>query len=124
MPERGPRNRTTPPPLAPRRPPNDQLSLLDDTRPAQRTSRGVSAHGARRPRGPRFGEQFDLFPPTVEVHQLDPRAQLGARTRVAALWRVTIGGGEPHLIFRDRHGIYCEAHGPDCRAIAYVPRQA
>lgn len=109
---------------APRRPPVDQLSLLDDGAPSSRPARATPAHGTRKPRGPRFGEQFELFPARIEVERLDPRRQLGARTRVAGLWRVTIGGGEPHLVFRDRHGTYCEAHGMDCRAVGFVMRDA
>jgi len=86
-----------------------------------RPTRHSGAHPAlRKPRGPRFGEQFDLFPARVQVERLDPRALLGPRTRVAALWRVTIGDGEPHLVFEDRHGRYCEAHGVDCRAVREV----
>jgi len=23
----------------------------------------------------------------------------------------------PHLVFHDRHGWYCEAHGPSCHAV-------
>lgn len=113
------RSRKPLPPPPPRRPPPDQLSLLGDDA-AMRRPRATPSHRSRKPRGPRFGEQFELFPAKVDVEALDPRRQLGPRTRVSRLWRVTIGGGEPHLVFRDRHGTYCEAHGVDCRAVRVV----
>jgi hypothetical protein len=91
-----------------------------DERAATPHPRRAGKSKAKRPTGPRFGEQIDLFPPTAVVEKLDPRVLLGSRTRVAGLWRVTIGGGEPHLVFKDRHGLYCEAHGVDCRAVRAV----
>jgi hypothetical protein len=96
--------------------------MLDDPEAPPRTHhRASGAHGAsRKPRGPRFGEQFDLFPPKITIESLDPRKLLGARTRVAGLWRVTIGVGDTHVVFRDRHGLYCEAHGASCRAARAV----
>jgi hypothetical protein len=99
--------------------PPEQLSMLEERPVAAHTRRHQTSKG-KRPRGPRFGEQFDLFPPRIRIEKLDPRSLLGVRSRVAALWRVTIGAGEPHLVFKDRHGLYCEAHGIDCRAVRAV----
>jgi hypothetical protein len=65
--------------------------------------------------------QVELFATPVHVERLDPRAMLGASTRVEALWRVRIGdGGGTHLVFLDRHGRYCEEHGRACRALRYI----
>lgn len=67
------------------------------------------------------GEQGELFPEPVRVERLDPRAVVGDRTRVRTVWRVTLGhGGEAHLVFEDRHGVYCEVHGRTCRAARAV----
>jgi hypothetical protein len=99
--------------------PPEQLSMLEE-RPATVPPRRALKSKSKRPTGPRFGEQTDLFPPTTVVERLDPRSLLGARSRVAGLWRVTIGSSEPHLVFKDRHGLYCEAHGVDCRAVRAV----
>ena len=95
--------------------------MLEEPEAPPRTQhRGSGAHASRKPRGPRFGEQFDLFPPKITIESLDPRTLLGRRTRVAGLWRVTIGVGDVHVVFRDRHGLYCEAHGTSCRAARAV----
>jgi hypothetical protein len=68
--------------------------------------------------------QTELFVAPVLVESLDPAAMLGAATRVHGLWRVRIGNeSRTHLVFDDRHGRYCDEHGPACRAIAHVPRQ-
>lgn len=62
--------------------------------------------------------QTELFATPSHVERLDPRATLGSSTRVERLWRVRIGdGGGTHLVFRDRHGTYCEEHGRTCRAV-------
>ena len=70
----------------------------------------------------RSGEaQTELFATPSQVERLDPRAMLGSATRVERLWRVRIGdGGGTHLVFLDRHGIYCEEHGRTCRAVRLV----
>lgn len=69
----------------------------------------------------RSDAQIELFPVPVHVDVLDPKQQLGTGTRVEALWRVRIGdGGGTHLVFRDRHGTYCEEHGATCVAIRHV----
>ena len=62
--------------------------------------------------------QIDLFPERPVVERLDPRASVGPRTGVLSLTRVRVRAAEaPHLIFHDRHGWYCEAHGPSCAAV-------
>ena len=62
--------------------------------------------------------QTELFATPSQVERLDPRTMLGSATRVERLWRVRMGdGGGTHLIFRDRHGTYCEEHGRTCRAV-------
>ena len=62
---------------------------------------------------------MDLFPivPTVDV--LDPRAVVGPGTAVERVVRVRYRPSDtPHLVFHDRHGWYCESHGPECPAVA------
>jgi hypothetical protein len=62
--------------------------------------------------------QLDLFPirPTIDV--LDAREVVGQGTAVEHLVRVRFRPNEaPHLVFHDRHGWYCEDHGPSCRAV-------
>lgn len=63
--------------------------------------------------------QFDLFPVIPVVEKLDPKRAIGARTAVQDVVRVRIRPNEaPHLVFHDRHGWYCEAHGVHCNAVA------
>jgi hypothetical protein len=63
--------------------------------------------------------QIDLFPERPSVERLDPRANVGPRTGVEDLVRVRLRAVEaPHLVFHDRHGWYCEAHGAGCPAVA------
>lgn len=65
--------------------------------------------------------QLELFPERVLVERLDPRAVAGDRTTVSALHRVRIGDDVRwHRVFSDRHGTYCEEHGPHCRAVREV----
>ena len=62
--------------------------------------------------------QIDLFPikPIVEV--LDPRKVVGESTSVQHLVRVKFRPSDaPHLVFHDRHGWYCESHGPACASV-------
>lgn len=62
--------------------------------------------------------QLDLFPVAPVVEILDPRAFVGARTGVEHLVRVRPRKNDtPHLVFHDRHGWYCETHGPQCPAV-------
>lgn len=67
---------------------------------------------------PEAATQFDLFPVAPVVDVLDPRTVVGARTGVEHLVRVRGRANDaPHLVFHDRHGWYCEAHGPQCYAV-------
>lgn len=62
--------------------------------------------------------QFDMFPEKPEVERLNPRAVAGEKTSVLDIVRVRMRSTEaPHLIFHDRHGWYCEAHGSECGAV-------
>jgi hypothetical protein len=62
--------------------------------------------------------QFDLFPIIPLVEKLDPKRVVGAKTAVLDLVRVRFRPSEPpHLVFHDRHGWYCEAHGVNCIAV-------
>jgi hypothetical protein len=83
---------------------------------------------SRRPRTRRAGAsdeiasvapaQLDLFPVRPVVDVLDARAVVGPRTGVEHLVRVRLRPNDaPHLVFHDRHGWYCEAHGPSCHAV-------
>lgn len=79
---------------------------------------------ARRSRPPaksvRRCEQVELFPEPVHVERLDPRRG-GERTSAQAVYRVTLGhAGELHVVYHDRHGVYCEEHGRGCRAVKAV----
>ena len=58
----------------------------------------------------------------VKVVELDPESLCGRRTTVIQLFRVEAWEGaesEKHLVFRDRHGLYCD-HGPSCVAVKSV----
>lgn len=62
--------------------------------------------------------QLDLFPVRPVVDLLDPRTVVGAQTGVEHLVRVRLRPNDvPHLIFHDRHGWYCESHGPTCHTV-------
>ena len=61
---------------------------------------------------------------TVKVRALDPKARCGPGTTVEHLFRVdeTVNGNPAtHLVFYDRHGLYCE-HGRTCPAVEDVRR--
>ena len=63
-------------------------------------------------------DQLEFFPVEVRVTAIDPRAVLGAATRVRGLWKVEWPGERrPHLVYHDRHGWYCEEHGAACPAV-------
>jgi hypothetical protein len=65
--------------------------------------------------------QIELFVVPTHVEPLDSKRMLGSATRVEALWRVRIGeDAGVHLVFRDRHGTYCQEHGPKCAAVRSV----
>ena len=60
----------------------------------------------------------------MRVRELDPRAKIGPATGVQRLFRVdavSSGASETHLVFLDRHGLYCE-HGRGCPAVAGVTK--
>jgi hypothetical protein len=62
---------------------------------------------------------MDLFPIEPQVDVLDPQQVVGARTAVESVVRVRLRRSEPpHLVFHDRHGWYCEAHGATCGSVA------
>ena len=86
----------------------------------------MAARAKRAPaaEAPRRIEQIELFPEPVRVEPLDPRRLAGDGTTAIAVYRVTIGhGGDAHLVYHDRHGMYCEVHGRSCRAVAAVAAQ-
>ena len=63
-------------------------------------------------------------PRTVRVRELDPQAKCGQGTSVERLYRVdesVNGTNVAHLVFFDRHGLYCE-HGRSCPAVDDVRR--
>jgi hypothetical protein len=63
--------------------------------------------------------QLDLFPVKPVVDKLEPRTIVGPRTGVEHLVRVRLRPNDaPHLVFHDRHGWYCESHGPACHAVS------
>ena len=69
----------------------------------------------------RVDDQLEFFPVIPTITELDPRAVLGASTRVTGVWRVEFPGERrAHLVYHDRHGWYCEEHGATCRAVARV----
>lgn len=60
--------------------------------------------------------------PVVRIRELDPQALCGTGTSVTQLFRVDdlpTGLATVHLVFFDRHGLYCE-HGRECPAVAAV----
>ncbi len=81
---------------------------------APRASRRASANGDV----PTAAAQFDLFPIKPIVEALDPRRVVGESTSVEHLVRVRLRPSDaPHLVFHDRHGWYCESHGPGCFSV-------
>ena len=73
-----------------------------------------------RPASPaaRPAPQLDFFPESADVTRLDPRRTVGPGTAVMDLFRVRLRRTDaPHLVFHDRHGWYCEEHGPSCAAV-------
>ena len=69
--------------------------------------------------------QLELFPEPVFIEPLDTRTIGGSGTRVRGVWKVRFGGEtRGHRVFHDRHGWYCEEHGPTCRAVAIAKEQA
>ena len=92
----------------PERPPASKRAK--SARPSASASAGAKAAMAP--------PQFDLFPVRPVIDVLDPRVVVGAHTGVEHLVRVRFRPNDaPHLIFHDRHGWYCESHGPACHAV-------
>ena len=84
--------------------------------------KGLAVGGSRTHSSQRM-QQLDLFPikPIIEV--LDPRTVVGPHTAVEHVVRVRIRPNDaPHLVFHDRHGWYCDIHGPTCPAVALARR--
>jgi hypothetical protein len=97
-------------------------SIPDMPSSPKRVDRATAVRGA--PAAP-SAVQIDLFPERPSVERLDPRANVGPRTGVEALVRVRLRAVEaPHLVFHDRHGWYCEAHGATCPAVAVARAEA
>jgi len=83
--------------------------------------RGPKAGGGSRGRSPRAPVDT---PRVVRLRELEPQAKCGAATSVQRLFRVdeTVKGASiVHLVFFDRHGLYCE-HGRNCPAVDDVRR--
>lgn len=58
---------------------------------------------------------MDMFPDPVRV---EPLAQPGRGTTVRGKYRVDMGRrGGTHVVYDDRHGVYCEEHGRECAAV-------
>ena len=73
----------------------------------------------------RTARQADVEKPVMRVRELDPRAKCGAGTSVQRLFRVdavSSSASETHLVFLDRHGLYCE-HGRGCPAVTEVAKR-
>jgi hypothetical protein len=65
--------------------------------------------------------QLDLFPVVALIERIDPRVVGGRQTRVSAAYRVRYSVNSPaHQVMHDRHGWYCDVHGPTCRAVRDV----
>ena len=92
---------------------------------AARESKRHKHPGVRRKRGRPMPAAKGLPPArTVKVRALDPKARCGPGTTVEHLFRVdeTVNGTlATHLVFFDRHGLYCE-HGRTCPAVEDVRR--
>lgn len=72
----------------------------------------------------RVTAQLDLFPVKPVIDVLDPRTIVGARTGVVHLVRVRARANDtPHLVYHDRHGWYCETHGPQCPTVRLAQEQ-
>ena len=87
-------------------------------KPAKRTRASASASALADDKAAIAPPQLDLFPVRPVVDVLDPRTIVGAQTGVVHLVRVRLRPNDaPHLVFHDRHGWYCESHGPTCHTV-------
>ena len=85
---------------------------------------GKGRGAGKRAKGTSQGRRPEAPPRTVRVRALDPRAKCGAATSVERMFRVdeALNGTQiTHLVFFDRHGLYCE-HGRSCPAVDDVRR--
>lgn len=87
----------------------------------------TSTKGRKQAKGSAKEAKILKAPPTVvRIKELDPREKCGPNTSVQRLFRVdarTDGLQHVHLVFLDRHGLYCE-HGPACFVVSEVKRQS
>lgn len=84
----------------------------------QGSAKGARRAGSADDRSVVAPTQLDLFPVKPVVDVLDARTVVGPKTGVEHLVRVRLRPNDaPHLVFHDRHGWYCEAHGPACHAV-------
>jgi hypothetical protein len=98
------------------------------TSPRRTARSGNSATTTKgRNNGAARGGKAPKAPPTVvRIRELDPRDKCGPNTSVQRLFRVdarTDGLPQVHLVFLDRHGLYCE-HGPACFVVNEVKRKS
>lgn len=88
--------------------------MSPERRPARAPRKGVASADA----SVMAPAQLDLFPVKPVVDVLDARVVVGPRTGVEHLVRVRLRPNDaPHLVYHDRHGWYCESHGPSCHAV-------
>lgn len=94
--------------------------------PAKKRRSGVTKVAlkttAKTPKGRRKAAPPTPAVSTFHVRELDPLQKCGAGTSVQRLFRIdetNAGAVRPHLVFFDRHGLYCE-HGRDCPAVPYA----
>ena len=91
---------------------------------ARESKRDGRSGGPRKRGGPTPAAKAARPIRTVKVRALDPKARCGPGTTVEHLFRVdeTVNGtAATHLVFFDRHGLYCE-HGRTCPAVEDVRR--
>ena len=88
-------------------------------RPAKRAAVKKAKAGQK---GRKAGKVVAPVPRTVRIRELDPQQRCGPGTSVQHMFRVdeNLGGRlSVHLVFFDRHGLYCE-HGRGCPAVEDV----
>jgi hypothetical protein len=95
------------------------VTKVKQRRRKRKTAKARGRKPARKPdaRSRRVAAKIES-PRVVKLKELDPLAKCGPNTSVERLFRVdeTIKGvSTAHLVFFDRHGLYCE-HGRNCPA--------
>ena len=86
------------------------------------TKRAAAKKGKAGQKGRKSGKVVAPVPRTVKIRELDPQQRCGPGTSVQHMFRVdeNLGGRlSVHLVFFDRHGLYCE-HGRGCPAVEDV----